>query len=212
MSDYIIGKNPCPKCRSSGGDRAGDNFSYYGEGRGGFCFSCGYTLPSDEHIAARGLDDYEYNDCEIMTKELITEAEVEQLKSYTGVNGKGCRSISDEIYKAYACRFKYSEETNEVEEVFYPYTENFKAAGYKVRKLPKEFYSVGKIGKDSDLFGQWRWKSAQGKYVLITAGEVDCLSAHMMLENYRKSKGSDYDPIPVVSSGIGESGSYKQIQ
>ena len=33
-----------------------------------------------------------------------------------------------------------------------------------------------------------------------------------MLEDYRKSRGSDFDPIPVVSSVIGETGSYKQIQ
>ena len=32
-----------------------------------------------------------------------------------------------------------------------------------------------------------------------------------MLEDYRKGKGADFDPIPVVSSTIGESGSHKQI-
>ncbi len=203
---------PCPQCRKAGKDRSGDNLVNYGEGMGKHCFACGFSILSDAERAARGLDDYVYDDKEVMTKELITEEEIEKLKGYTGVHGKNCRGIPDEVYKAYACRFKYSEVDSSVEEVYYPYTEGYKAAGYKVRKLPKEFYSVGKIGKNSELFGQWKWRNTQGKYVLLCAGEVDAMSAYTMLEKYRTSKGSDFDPIPVVSSAIGESGSHKQVQ
>lgn len=209
MTDFVIGKNPCPfpGCGSS------DGFHWYGEGNGGYCYSCNKSILSDERKAELGIDKYEYDDKEVMTKELITEEEIEKIKSYTGTSGKNSRGVPDDTYKAYACRFKYSEETAEVEEVFYPYTQDYKAAGFKVRKTPvKDFYSVGKIGKQSELFGQWKWKDSHSKYVLLCAGELDAMSAFTMLENYRKGKGSDFDPTPCVSSAIGESGSYKQVQ
>lgn len=205
-------KEACPRCQARGNDSSGDNLINYGEGLGSYCFSCGYSVMSDARKAELGVDKYEYDDKEVMTKELITPEELEQVKGYTGVQGLGQRGITDETYKAYACRFKYDEESGDVVEHFYPYTEGYKAAGFKVRKVPvKDFYSVGRIGKNSELYGQWKWKEHQAKYVLICAGEVDAMSAFQMLENYRKSKDGDF-VVPVVSSAIGESGSYKQIQ
>ncbi len=210
MSEFVTGKNPCPfkGCGSS------DGFHWYGEGKGGFCYSCERSILSDDRRAELGFNKkYEYDDEEVMTKELITEEEVAELRKYTGTKGQASRGITDETYKSYACRFKYDEDTGEVCEVFYPYTQDYKAAGYKVRKTPeKEFYSVGKIGKQSELFGQWRWREHAAKYVLLCAGELDAMSAYQMLENYRKSRGSDFEATPVVSSAIGESGSYKQVK
>lgn len=207
--EFVEGKQACPfpKCGSS------DGFHWYGKGNGGFCYSCQKSILSDERKAELGVDVYEYDDKEVMTKELITEDELTAVKGYTGIRGMDQRGITDETYKAYAVRFKYDEESGDVAEHFYPYTEGYKAAGFKVRKVPvKDFYSVGRIGKNSELYGQWKWKEHQAKYVLICAGEIDAMSAFQMLENYRKTKGSDFDATPVVSSAIGESGSYKQIQ
>ncbi len=209
----MAAKEPCVACRSRGRDRAGNNFTNYGTGNGGFCFSCGYTILSDAERERKGLDEYIYDDEEVMTKELITPEEVEKLKEYTGVQGKMSRNIPDETYKAYAVRFKYSEETAEVVETFYPYTQDYKAAGYKIRMSPvKDFRSVGKIGKDSELFGQWKWKNGGGKYACLCSGELDALAAFTMLENYRKGRSSEFDAIPCVSSAIGESGAWKQVQ
>lgn len=209
MQKFVEGKQACPfkGCGSS------DGFHWYGEGRGGHCWSCERSILSDEKKIELGIDKYEWDESEIMTKELITEEEIEVLRTYTGTKGQNSRGITDETYKSYACRFKYDEDTGEVCEVFYPYTQDYKAAGYKVRKTPeKDFYSVGKIGKQSELFGQWRWREHAAKYVLLCAGELDAMSAYQMLENYRKSRGSDFEAIPVVSSAIGESGSYKQVK
>jgi archaellum biogenesis ATPase FlaH len=209
---YIIGKNPCPRCVSKGMDTSGNNYTYYGEDRGGFCFSCGYTEQSEAHKEEKGIGKYVYVE-EVVTKELITKEESKQLKGYTSPAGKNQRGISDATYAEYCVRFKYDESTGEVCEVYYPYTEAYVAAGYKVRTTPiKKFYSVGRIGKTSELFGQWKWKETRGKYVVLCAGELDALSVYQMLETYRKGRGSDFDPIPVVSSAIGESGSNKQIQ
>jgi len=206
LMDLKAGKNPCYKCGSK------DNLHFYGEGLGAHCFGCGFTILSDDERELRGLNEYEYEEDEVSTKELLTQEQADKIKEQTGTDGKGSRDITDESYKAYAVRFKYDEKTGEVTETFYPYTENYKPAGYKIRMIPKDFRSVGKIGKDSELFGQWKWKNGGGKYVLLTAGEVDCISAFQMLEDYRKSRNSDFDAIPCVSSGIGEAGSYKQVQ
>lgn len=212
---YVESKQPCPRCVRNGRDKAGDNFHFYGDGRGGHCFSCGYTMLSDAEKEARGIDKFEWDDEQekiVSTKEIITPGESEQIKSYTGTKGHESRGITDETYKAYAVRFEYSEETGEPTKHYYPYTENYKAAGYKIRILPKSFTTVGKIGKQSELFGQWKFKNSNSKNVVVCSGEVDCLSAFQMLENYRKSRNGDFEPTPVVSSGIGETGSYKQIQ
>lgn len=212
--DYTVGQNPCPACRKKGRDRSGNNFHFYGEGRGGHCFACGYTLLSDEEKVRKGLTkEFEIDEEEVSTRNPITEEETARVKSYTGTKGQGVRGISDETYKHYGCRFKYDEETGDVVSQYYPYfdlEQNLK--GFKIRDLPKEWGMVGKVDNDTELFGQFRWRNATGKYVLITAGEIDCLSAFQMLEDYRKGRNSDFDPIPVVSSGVGESGSWKQIR
>lgn len=208
---FVVGKNPCPfkGCGSS------DGFHWYGEGNGGFCYSCNKSILSDARKAELGIDKFDWTDemeAEVSTKALLTQEEVEQIKGYTGTKGMGARGIDDDVYKAYAVRFKYDEATGEVVETYYPYTEEYKPAGYKVRIMnPKGFRSIGKIGKASELFGQWKWKQG-GRTLVITSGEADALAAYSMLEEYRKSKDSKFDPTAVVSAGIGESGSHKQFQ
>lgn len=211
MSDYKIGANPCPKCRENGGDNKGNNLHFYGTGKGVYCFSCGFTILSDDQKAARGIGKFEWTqemEEEVATREKLTKEQVTQIKSYTGERGNNLRGITDETYKSYLVRHKYDEETGEPTEQYYPITENYEAAAYKVRILPKGFNVIGKCGKDSDLFGQWKFRNASGKFVVLVAGEIDCLSAYQMFEESRKG---DYEPIPVVSSTIGETGSHKQV-
>ena len=211
LDNFKIGKNPCPfnGCSSS------DGFHFYGKGRGGTCFVCQKSILSDDRKAELGIDKFYWTDemeKEVSTKELLTEDQISQIKGYTGTKGMGARGIDDETYKAYAVRFKYSEESGEVIETYYPYTEDYKPAGYKVRIMnPKGFRSIGKIGKNSELFGQWKWKQG-GRTLVICCGEADTLAAYSMLESYRKSKDSKFEPTAVVSAGIGESGSFKQFQ
>jgi archaellum biogenesis ATPase FlaH len=211
MGKYVVGKNPCPfrGCNSS------DGFHWYGEGKGGMCFVCKKAILSDERKAELGIEKFEWTDdmeAEVASKELLTKEELEQIKGYTGTKGHMSRGIEDEYYKAYSVRFKYSETTGEVIETFYPYTEQGKPSGYKVRIMnPKDFRSIGKVGKKSDLFGAWKWKQG-GHTLVICSGEADTIAAYAMLEEYRKSKSSTFEPTAVVSAAIGETGSYKQFQ
>ena len=141
-------------------------------------------------------------------REKLTKEEVEKIKDQTGEYGKLSRGISDETYKKYRIRFGYDEETGDVVSHYYPYTEEYQASGYKLRKLPKEFSVVGKVSSDSDLFGQVFSRNASGKFVILCAGEIDTLSAYQMLH---ANKNEKFDDIPCVSAGTGENGSHKNI-
>lgn len=212
--NYVVGKNPCRKCRERGRDRTGNNFTFYGEGLGGFCFSCGYTLPSDERRAELGWDNAEFEEeIELReTMEYLTDEEITQFKSYTGESGKGARSISDSTYKFYAVRTKYDEATGQPHTHYYPYFENGSLAGLKVRVLPKTFSSLGHIGSTSELFGLFRYRTSGSKTCCLTAGEIDCMSLRDALMNYANSKGTSWEETPVVSMTNGESSSGKQLR
>lgn len=206
-------KCQCPRCARNGKDRSKNNLHVYGGDGGAFCFVCDFTIPSLKHMEEMGWSIKEEEDFdEVMTQEKITEEEINKIKSYTGLSGKNTRGITDETYKAYGVRHKMSEETGEPVAQYYPITEGYEGSGFKIRALPKTFSVVGKMGIDSDLFGQWKFKNSSGKYVVITSGEIDALSAFQMLENYRKGRNSDFDPIPVVSGVVGEKSSAKQFQ
>lgn len=211
----VIRHEQCPDCAKHGRDTKKDNLAVYSD-ESSYCFSCGYTVYSDEVREQLGLDRFVWtNELEEgMSKELITKEQVDRIKAQTGEKGKNSRGISDKTFKDYLVRFEYDEQTGDVSKHLYPITEGYVASGYKVRKLPKDFSGphYGKFGQSSDLFGQWKFRTSNSKTVVITAGEIDCLSAYQILEDYRTSKNSDFEPTPVVSSVIGETGSYKQIQ
>lgn len=210
---HFVKKEQCPKCAERGADNSKDNLALYDDGSC-YCFCCGYVILSDDEKAKRGIDTLDdfYEGEEVSTKETITQEEIDKVKSYTGTKGCNLRGITDATYKAYSIRHKYDEETGKPTEQYYPVLKDNVMSGFKIRILPKDFSTIGKVGKESDMFGQFKFWNSRGKYVVITAGEVDCLSAFQMLEYYRKSRNSDFEPIPVVSSVIGESGSHKQIQ
>lgn len=208
-----IRKEQCPECAKEGGDTSQDNLIIYDDDSC-HCFACGYTVLSEEEKERRGLNNFIWTDEDekFMAKEPLTREQIEKIKSETGEQGKGSRGISDKVYKAYAVRFEYNEADASVTKHYYPITEDYEASGYKIRVLPKDFNGPhkGKFGQTSDLFGQWKFKNSNSKVVVITAGEIDCLSAFQMLEENRGIK--DFDPTPVVSAVIGESGSFKQIR
>lgn len=209
MSNYefVVGKNPCPKCRSRGNDRAGNNFHYYGNGLGGHCFLCEWTIPSDAWLEENG----EVKEEEIELVGSYFDLEVnEKIKKQTGTDSKGYRGILTETSKPFGVRYAYSEEDGSITESYYPTTSDYEISGYKRRSHPKRFDAIGETGVDCEMFMQFAFKNTSENWVLIAAGEIDALSAYQMLSAHQKAKG--YEPTPVVSSTIGESGSHKQIQ
>lgn len=200
------GKNPCYRCRKDGGDKAGDNFFYYGDGKGGFCFSCRLTIPSGNIESVE--EDEEYN---LVGKEFNKEI-FDKIKEITTTDSKNFRGIRKEITSYFGVRHEFDTGTGEVIKQMYPCTIDAELSGLKIREIPKSFDSFGVTGKECDPFGWFRFKESSGKYCLITAGEVDCLSAYQMLKDYTDGKGqSEYGYTPCVSSTLGES-SVSQLQ
>ena len=208
----VYGKNPCWGCQKEGKDRHGDNFHYYGEGKGGHCHVCGCTIRSDEYKGeGDNVVEYEEWEINIMAKEFTNE-DHDKLKEITTFDPKGYRGLNKEVCQHFGVRHEYNQTTGELTRQLYPNTIDWEFSSYKVRQLPKTFFSLGSLSNDYDLFGQWRFKNASGRFVVITAGEVDQLSAHLMLEWNRNKGNSSFDPIPVVSPINGETGSHKQLQ
>jgi len=199
-------KTGCPRCIHNGRDHSRNNLHVYGAGKGAFCWSCEFTIPSDEWLEENG----EIKEEEIELVGSYFDLEVnEKIKKQTGVDSRGYRSVRTDISKPFGVRYGYSEETGNVVSTYYPTTQGYEISGYKVRGEPKKFEAIGETGKDCELFGQFRFKTNSGT-VLIVGGEHDCLAAFQMLSDAQKNK--QYDPIAVVSPTIGETGGYKQIQ
>lgn len=207
--NYVVGKNPCKRCRARGLDKSGDNFHYYGEEQGGYCHSCSYTLPSKEYMEKSGYT-FEYDEeRDNMGREFNEEVHA-KLKTITGLDSRGYRGIRAEISKWFGVRYEYSEVDGSIVKSFYPITKNYEISGYKVRKHPKDFSgALGEVGASTDLFGQFRFKTTTGT-ILIVGGEIDMVSAFQMLKDAQKDKR--FDPVAVVSSTVGETSAFKQVQ
>lgn len=205
----------CPNCGSK------DNLAVYSDGSY-FCFShCGYKSVSEEfkeqnlrqqskvHSKVRSNVKKE-EDMEVKpsAKPALTPEQNAEIKAETSVKAKGFRSIDDSVYAKFGVRHAFAEDTGEVIEQYYPCTQEGQLVGYKVREVPKNFYSKGRTGADCELFMQFRFNRG-GKYVIITEGEIDALSAYQMLSEYNESKGWDFETA-VVSPTTGAN-SHKQI-
>lgn len=219
MSQFI-GHTSCDKCGSK------DNFALYRDESGhesGHCFGCQFTIPSKEYIDANAgknnarksrtkvkesMTDTSEIKAVPSNKPALTPEENAEIKSETSSSGKGFRGIRDDIYKVFGVRHSFDEETGDVNEQYYPCTQEGQLVGYKIREVPKSFYSRGRTGADCELFMQFKFNRG-GKYILITEGEVDALSAYQMMKDYNSSKGSDFETA-VVSPTTGAQ-SKKQI-
>jgi KaiC/GvpD/RAD55 family RecA-like ATPase len=210
MANFIK-HTSCDKCGSSDGKAVyQDNSSH--------CFVCQHTVPSEEFKEAnqkkpskvRSSIKKDTEDMEVKpsTKPALTPEENTEIKSETSPKAKGFRSIDDRIYTKFGVRHAFAEDTGEVIEQYYPCTQEGQLVGYKVREVPKNFYSRGRTGADCELFMQFKFNRG-GKYVIITEGEVDALSAYQMLADYNEKKSSIFETA-VVSPTTGAN-SHKQI-
>lgn len=216
--DYVFGKNPCPKCQEKGADRSGDNLHFYGEGKGGHCFTCGFTIPSEEWLEENGVvEEKEWT----LVGSLFNAEIHEKLKENTTNDSFGYRGIRKDTTTFFGVRHDINGQTGQVEAQYYPCTQEanndmgFELTGYKKRIIPKDFAGIGETGKDCHLFGQWRFLNKRSRDILIVGGEVDQLSAYQMLADFRArenaKKGQEFESTFVVSPTIGESGAFKQV-
>jgi len=159
----MVSNKPCPSCRSKGRDRTGDHLYLMRDGVTWHCARCNYTEGDNVARMIYRVDP--------VTIEEVAEFSPEAI---------GERKIRKEVVEHFKVKMGRSETTGEVDSHYYPITKDGAITGYKVRKLPKEFYSVGDGKGAIELFGQ-AVVPRGGKKLLITGGELDCLAAFQML-------------------------------
>jgi archaellum biogenesis ATPase FlaH len=141
------------------------------------------------------------------SKPVIDPEVAQEIKKDATTECNEFRGLSDETTKYFLVRHKFDDD-GEVNEQFYPCTQDGQLTGYKIRSVPKDFRSIGRTGADCQLFGQFRFNRG-GKYVILAEGELCALSAYQIMKEYNTSKGSDFE-IAVVSPTTGAQ-SKKQI-
>lgn len=204
-------KTGCPRCIRNGRDRGRNNLHVYGEGKGAYCWSCNWTMPSDDHIAQMGWD--EEQEEEVSTRENITPEENEKIKGYTGTDPKGWRGIRQDTCKKFGVRFSYDDESGEPDNMYVPTTINSQLAGYRRRIFPKDFSSpVGKVGMECDMVGEFLFKNHKHT-CLIVGGETKMLLSYQMLrdDQIRRDK-TEFEDTAVVCSTVGEPSAWKHAQ
>lgn len=205
-------KAACPRCVRNGRDKSGNNLHIYGLGKGAFCWSCEFTILSDEERESRGLDEEEEDD--VTTREPLTPEEHAKVKKATTTKGSMYRGIRDETSKPFGVRYEYDPETGEPCKMLVPTTQDGQIVGYRVRIFPKDFTQpIGVTGKDCDMVGEFMFKAAR-RTCIIVGGETKLLNTYQMLVDDLKKRGKDelYEPPAVVCSTVGESGAHKQVQ
>lgn len=196
MANFIK-HTECPSCGSK------DNLAVYADGSY-YCFTagCRHRSASQEYKQSKNERKTSVDTTPKKLKEPITEEQKQEIKDETLLIKEDYRGIRADTYKYFGVRHSVSESTGELEGQYYPITQDGELVGYKIRKLPKTFGgNIGRTGSECDLFMQFRF-AKPGRYVIITEGEVDSLSAWQMLNDYNKAKGWDYETA-VVSPTTG---------
>jgi hypothetical protein len=154
-------------------------------------------------------DEEEY----VSTREKITPEQNEQIKSYTGNDGKGYRGIRKDINTFFGVRYEYDETTGEPIKQYVPTTIDSDLCGYRVRVFPKDFsQSIGQVGKEVDFVGEFRFKS-HTRTLMITGGEIKMLASYqMMLDDQKARDKMNFETVAVVCSTLGEAGAARQAQ
>ena len=218
-STLEYGHNPCPNCQSQGRDSSGDNLMYYGEGQGYYCFGgCGLVKLSDEYLDENSVNKVitrgekvliTQKDKDALINKALTPEQVKEIEAKTSptINVK-YRGVPSSVYESLGVRWEGGGNTGQPISMYYPVTvtEDGKprVVGYKVRRHPKDFYSIGYVGKLGGFLNQ---SNAVADTLIIVSGEVDLASAihGLEMDRYRKSYN-------VVSSPLGEDSTAMMIK
>jgi len=194
QSDSQIVENnlPCPheSCSSS------DAYAIYTDHA--YCYSCKNYWPPEEVEELKGMlpaVKAEKKEIEDNVSDMYDHKEIKQILEYPH-KGFEDRKIPKHVAEYYDVRVSF--DTNgEIDTHYYPYHHNGNVVGYKVRKLPKKFHSIGKI---KGLFGRHKFTKG-GKRVIITEGEIDCMAVAKASHKHYKN----WYPVLSIPTGAGSS-------
>ena len=179
MSRYTQGK--CPKCPSS------DAYTTYEDGS--YCYSCGYSSKEKEDEMDRSINSIQPVDS--------NGSRLLEISSFSS-HSSSYRGISPQVYEKFGVKANKSSQ-------YYPYTDdNGEVVAYKERQcIDKKFFIHGNFS-NVQLFGQSEF-SPGGKKLVITEGELDCMS---VAEAFSQ-KGTIY-PVVSIPSATGHTALLKQ--
>src|ERR1035437_8698067 len=165
MSDAtVLHKGPCPSCGSH------DANAFYSDG-GEHCFSMGCS----HHVWGTKKNGEHLTD---LTDVFNTEKEKDWTPLEVDVRAVPGRGISKETCEAWG--YGWTEVDGNQCHVASYRDEKGKLVAQKIRAKGKQFSIVGN-GKNMPLYGQWKFNA--GKHLVITEGELDCLSVSQAMDN-----------------------------
>lgn len=148
-NNIFIRHEPCPSCNSR------DNLARYSDGSA-FCFGCKYTERSKDMTTVVSISKPKSNP-------IFSDGEYVDLKKRK-ITAETCRKFN----------YKVGTKDNKNIQIANYYNKNLELEAQHIRYPNKDFKWVGNI-KNVLLFGQHLWRDG-GKMVVVTEGEVDCLS------------------------------------
>lgn len=215
----------CPKCHSS------DNGAVYLHDDGSYSFTCwgvgcrhsipDYDPDSNEAVMNSGVKrkseiQHEWHG---YTLESVNELESLDLPD---------RKIPAHILELYGVKVDIDGE-GEIDKHFYPTYIEDHHVGYRIRSRYQEYHKqvqkkpellgklkcfsgkIGDVGADIQMFGEWLYKDlADRKRLIIMEGEIDCLTARLILE--RKAKNINNYAVVSMPSGANIHGIQKNFK
>tara|TARA_R100000353_G_scaffold118921_1_gene84709 strand:+ start:1977 stop:3683 length:1707 start_codon:yes stop_codon:yes gene_type:complete len=158
---FVVDREQCPECHRQGKDTSCDNLARYNDGHA-HCFACGY------HENASGS---------YVKKAVKVEGNWNPYNGYF-------TDLEDRQINVKTCRL-YGYKCAQVGEQEFQFWNAFKDGTLVAQKLrkndTKEFKWVGN-SRNPELFGQGLFKM-NGKRLVITEGEIDCLTVSQLMEN-----------------------------
>ena len=152
----VVGREACPKCRANGNDNSGDNLARYSDG-GAFCFECQYFERGDGTVSEQPAKQSDFK---------VYRGQIQAL-DHRRIDTKPCRVYG---YQTANIRDKDIEIAN--------YFKDGTLVAQHMRGPNKTFHWVGSP-RGCELYGQHLWGRG-GKKLVITEGEIDCLSVAQM--------------------------------
>ena len=158
MGRITIKNQPCDNCGGS------DPKQIYEDGSA-FCFSCRKSFPKPRE----GVDSLEFEP--VTANNSWSESKLQEVKNEYTTRGFKERNIFKQVADHYGVKVSYDID-GDIDAHYYPYYSDNTLVGYKVRKLPKDFTSIGTIR--GGMFGQSLYNG--GKRLVITEGELDAMA------------------------------------
>jgi len=153
MGQIVTRNQPCEKCGSS------DAKQIYDDGSA-FCFSCksNFFAPKEGYMEQPEIKKDWSN-------------KLQEVQNDYPSRGFKERNIYLQVAEHYGVKVSYDLDGN-IDAHYYPFYADDKLCGYKVRRLPKDFSSIGTVR--GGLFGQQLYSG--GPRLVITEGELDAMS------------------------------------